>query len=76
MSQWNRMPLNNRVSGSSALEMTGIWKNTIGYDPYRGEGEVVEDTVAVKHRTDQVLKLAKLSNIGVRICLYRIKLLE
>ena len=34
-----RMPHNNRVQSSSALKMTGIWKNTIKYDPYAGEGE-------------------------------------
>src|SRR3546814_5610767 len=39
-----RMPHNNRVSGSSALKMTGIWTNTIGYDPYAGdEQEKQED---------------------------------
>lgn len=31
------MPHNNRVQSSAALQMTGIWKNTIGYDPYAAE---------------------------------------
>lgn len=33
-----RMPHNNRMHSSSALKMNGIWKNTIGYDPYAAEG--------------------------------------
>lgn len=32
-----RMPHNNRMHSSAALKMTGIWKNTIGYDPYAAE---------------------------------------
>lgn len=32
-----RMPHNNRMHSSAALQMTGIWKNTIGYDPYAAE---------------------------------------
>lgn len=32
-----RMPHNNRMSSSAALKMTGIWKDTIGYDPYAAE---------------------------------------
>lgn len=33
-----RMPHNNRMHSSAALKMNGIWKNTIGYDPYAAEG--------------------------------------
>lgn len=29
-----RMPANNRVHSSSALQTHGIWQSTIGYDPY------------------------------------------
>lgn len=32
-----RMPHNNRMHSSAALKMTGIWKDTIGYDPYAAE---------------------------------------
>ena len=40
------MPHNNRMDSSSALKMTGIWKNTIKYDPYAPEGEAAfRDTV-------------------------------
>lgn len=35
-----RMPHNNRMSGSSALNTSAIWKDVIKYDPYAGnEGE-------------------------------------
>ncbi|CAA2975305.1 CAX-interacting 4 [Olea europaea subsp. europaea] len=29
-----RMPVNNRVHSSAALQTHGIWQSTIGYDPY------------------------------------------
>ena len=33
------MPHNNRMSGSSALNTSDIWKNVIKYDPYAGAGD-------------------------------------
>ncbi|KAJ7285407.1 hypothetical protein O6H91_Y335600 [Diphasiastrum complanatum] len=29
-----RMPANNRVHSSAALQTHGIWQSAIGYDPY------------------------------------------
>ena len=66
-----RMPHNNRVSSSSALKMTGIWKDTIGYDPYAGDGDdraaaVDEEERAVASEQAQgLMALARLSNQGV-----------
>lgn len=31
------MPHNNRMSGSSALNTSAIWKDVIKYDPYAGD---------------------------------------
>lgn len=42
-----RMPHNNRMHSSAALKMNGIWKNTIGYDPYAAEGVCVSLCVSL-----------------------------
>jgi Zinc knuckle len=65
-----KMPHNNRVSSSSALKMTGIWTNTIGYDPYAAEGSAeaaaasaLEDKNAYE-QSQTMLQMAKQSNVG------------
>ncbi|CAM9221549.1 unnamed protein product, partial [Choristocarpus tenellus] len=62
-----RMPHNNRMSSSSALKMTGIWTNTIGYDPYAAEdgAQVDEDSQNAYEQAQGLMALAKLSNQGV-----------
>lgn len=62
-----RMPHGNRVSSSSALKMTGIWTNTIGYDPYAAEGGAAdaEDEANAFEQAQGLMALAKLSNQGV-----------
>jgi hypothetical protein len=64
-----RMPHNNRMHSSAALKMTGIWKNTIGYDPYAAEGEEQAGQVSASaHEQAQgLMALAKLSNKSVRV---------
>lgn len=61
------MPHGNRVSSSSALKMTGIWTNTIGYDPYAAEGggADAEDEANAFEQAQGLMALAKLSNQGV-----------
>ena len=61
------MPHGNRVSSSSALKMTGIWTNTIGYDPYAAEGGAAdaEDEANAFEQAQGLMALAKLSNQGV-----------
>lgn len=61
------MPHGNRVSSSSALKMTGIWTNTIGYDPYAAEGggADAEDEANAYEQAQGLMALAKLSNQGV-----------
>lgn len=63
------MPHGNRVSSSSALKMTGIWTNTIGYDPYAAEGggADAEDEANAFEQAQGLMALAKLSNQGVRV---------
>lgn len=65
------MPHGNRVSSSSALKMTGIWTNTIGYDPYAAEGggADAEDEANAFEQAQGLMALAKLSNQGVS-CLF------
>ncbi|KAL6521805.1 hypothetical protein OROGR_018374 [Orobanche gracilis] len=41
-----RMPANNRVHSSAALQTHGIWQSTIGYDPYASTKEE-------KHKSSQ-----------------------
>ena len=60
-----RMPHNNRMHSSAALKMTGIWKNTIGYDPYAAEDEKKETTETSYEQAKGLMTLAKLSNKGV-----------
>ncbi|TDH65895.1 hypothetical protein CCR75_002043 [Bremia lactucae] len=58
-----RMPHNNRMHSSAALKMTGMWKNTIGYDPYAAENEKQEKTVDTSfEQAKGLMALAKLSN--------------
>jgi hypothetical protein len=64
------MPHNNRVSSSSALKMTGIWKDTIGYDPYAGAGdgaavETAEEKDSAYEQAQGLMALARLTNQGV-----------
>ena len=49
-----RMPHNNRVDSSSALKMTGIWKNTIKYDPYAPEGDAAEGEGHPAHQQTRI----------------------
>ncbi|ETV99678.1 hypothetical protein H310_07743 [Aphanomyces invadans] len=60
------LPHNNRMSSSSALKMTGIWTQTIGYDPYAQEGEnrqqAEEAEAATRERAKGIMALATLSN--------------
>lgn len=65
------MPHGNRVSSSSALKMTGIWTNTIGYDPYAAEEDAgnAEDEANAFEQAQGLMALAKLSNKGVS-CLF------
>lgn len=64
-----RMPHGNRVSSSSALKMTGIWTNTIGYDPYAAEGggADAEDEANAYEQAKGLMALARLSNQGVSL---------
>ena len=60
-----RMPHNNRMDSSSALKMTGIWKNTIKYDPYApegGDGAADDDEDSGFEQFQGLLKLAKMQN--------------
>ena len=67
------MPHNNRMHSSAALKMTGIWTNTIGYDPYAAEGEGgkkdtgLDDGDSGMDQFKGLLKLAAAQN-GVRCC--------
>lgn len=61
-----RMPHNNRMHSSAALKMTGIWKDTIGYDPYAAEDEKQEATESSYEQAKGLMALAKLSNKSVR----------
>lgn len=64
-----RMPHGNRVSSSSALKMTGIWTNTIKYDPYAAEGGAADadDEANAFEQAQGLMALAKLSNKGVSL---------
>ena len=59
-----RMPQGNRVSSSAALKMTGIWTQTIGYDPYAADGENEGKSAAEKEeeaeRQKGIMELARL----------------
>ncbi|CAI5714168.1 unnamed protein product [Hyaloperonospora brassicae] len=57
-----RMPHNNRMHSSTALKMTGIWKNTIGYDPYAAADEKTETSETSYEQAKGLMALAKLSN--------------
>lgn len=47
------MPHNNRMSGSSALNTSAIWKDVIKYDPYAGnEGETKSTWTLSSHDID------------------------
>ncbi|EEY57128.1 uncharacterized protein PITG_10936 [Phytophthora infestans T30-4] len=50
------MPHNNRMHSSATLKMTGIWKNTIGYDPYAAKGEQQARASQRSHGTRQALQ--------------------
>ena len=39
-----RMPANNRVHSSAALQTHGIWQSAIGYDPYAPNKEDKKDS--------------------------------
>eukprot|EP00638_Chattonella_subsalsa_P007121 CAMPEP_0117736524 /NCGR_PEP_ID=MMETSP0947-20121206/1984_1 /TAXON_ID=44440 /ORGANISM="Chattonella subsalsa, Strain CCMP2191" /LENGTH=200 /DNA_ID=CAMNT_0005551837 /DNA_START=234 /DNA_END=837 /DNA_ORIENTATION=+ len=45
--------------------MTGIWKNTIGYDPYAAEGEEAGGQENAFEQAQGLMELVKLSNKGV-----------
>jgi len=62
-----KKPHNNRISSSGALKMTGIWKDTIQYDPYEGEGDVQTqaDIELKKQQSEQLMMLARLTHSGV-----------
>ncbi|GMF13127.1 unnamed protein product [Phytophthora lilii] len=45
--------------------MTGIWKDTIGYDPYAAEGEKQEKSETSYEQAKGLMALAKLSNKSV-----------
>jgi len=61
------MPANNRMHTSSSLQTTGIWANTIGYDPYASEKEKEKTSDAVasagqkQENFKNFLQLARLS---------------
>jgi hypothetical protein len=61
------------MHSSAALKMTGIWTNTIGYDPYAAEGEGgkkdtgLDDGDSGMDQFKGLLKLAAAQN-GVRCC--------
>ena len=60
-----RMPHNNRVHSSVALKMTGIWKDTIGYDPYAAEGSQessAADKESAYEQSKGLFALARLSS--------------
>uniref|UniRef100_A0A803PS96 CCHC-type domain-containing protein n=1 Tax=Cannabis sativa TaxID=3483 RepID=A0A803PS96_CANSA len=44
-----RMPANNRVHSSAALQTHGIWQSAIGYDPYAPNKE--EDKSSTQHKS-------------------------
>ncbi|OQS00842.1 hypothetical protein ACHHYP_02216 [Achlya hypogyna] len=64
MDHRGRMPHNNIMSSSDTLKMTGIWKNTIGYDPYAADGEDKDQghSASSIERAKGFMALAKLSN--------------
>ncbi len=39
-----RMPANNRVHSSAALQTHGIWQSAIGYDPYAPNKDDVKNS--------------------------------
>ncbi|KAI9921052.1 hypothetical protein PsorP6_002442 [Peronosclerospora sorghi] len=57
-----RMPHNNRMHSSATLKMTGIWKDTIGYDPYAADSEKKEANKTTHEQAKGLMALAKLSN--------------
>eukprot|EP00814_Leptocylindrus_danicus_P022534 CAMPEP_0116032588 /NCGR_PEP_ID=MMETSP0321-20121206/18262_1 /TAXON_ID=163516 /ORGANISM="Leptocylindrus danicus var. danicus, Strain B650" /LENGTH=103 /DNA_ID=CAMNT_0003508059 /DNA_START=51 /DNA_END=359 /DNA_ORIENTATION=- len=61
-----RMPHNNRVSTSRALQTSNIWSQTIGHDPYARGDEAVsteaQSTAAQQSR--DLLELARHQNIA------------
>ncbi|XP_054814702.1 CAX-interacting protein 4-like [Prosopis cineraria] len=73
-----RMPANNRVHSSAALQTHGIWQSAIGYDPYAPNKEDKKDTseIAANAEPDAenayasfqgLLALAKISNSNVDV---------
>jgi len=64
-----KRPANNRLSVSTSLNTTDIWKNSVGYDPYSGENETkfgdpihqMNTEEAHKNRRAGVMALARLT---------------
>eukprot|EP00300_Choanocystis_sp_HF-7_P025004 c26625_g1_i1.p1 GENE.c26625_g1_i1~~c26625_g1_i1.p1 ORF type:complete len:190 (-),score=21.77 c26625_g1_i1:71-640(-) len=53
-----KMPANNRMYSSAALQTSSIWQDTIGYDPYAPENKDAPTEDAFKNMTE-VLNTAK-----------------
>ncbi|KAK7280614.1 hypothetical protein RJT34_25679 [Clitoria ternatea] len=73
-----RMPANNRVHSSAALQTHGIWQSAIGYDPYAPNKEDKKDSSQNLPNTEPdaenayasfqgLLQLAKITNADVDI---------
>ncbi|KAK7266195.1 hypothetical protein RIF29_18837 [Crotalaria pallida] len=65
-----RMPANNRVHSSAALQTHGIWQSAIGYDPYAPNKEDNKDSSQNQHQNayatfQGLLQLAKITNAAV-----------
>mmetsp|Transcript_29637 Transcript_29637/g.42036 ORF Transcript_29637/g.42036 Transcript_29637/m.42036 type:complete len:213 (+) Transcript_29637:406-1044(+) len=61
-----RMPHNNRVSTSGALNTSNIWSKTIGHDPYANGSEKQKDanTEADAEKARGLLELARHQNVA------------
>lgn len=73
-----RMPANNRVHSSAALQTHGIWQSAIGYDPYAPNKEDKKDSSQNLPNTEPdadnayasfqgLLQLAKITNADVDV---------
>jgi hypothetical protein len=64
-----RMPHNNRMSTSGALQTSAIWQKTIGHDPYAGNDDKAKpepsaaDAQAGEEKARQVLEVARKQNL-------------
>ena len=61
-----RMPHNNRISSSSALNTNSMWSKTIGIDPYKSEQEQIDAAAgdAASEHAAGLMLLARMTNVS------------